>query len=318
MSLVSEIGEFGLIERLRALDVVQGIGDDCAVVAPPPDHDLVMTADALVEDVHFRHVWTGWRDLGYKSMAVNLSDIAAMGAAPLGILVTLGLRSDTESTSVLELYEGAAEALRPLGAVIVGGDMVASPTATVVSVTAYGSLPRGTAATRAGALAGDAVWVTGSLGDSAGGLRLLRGGTGDFPELVTRHNRPTPRVLEARQLIRTGAVHAMMDVSDGLAGDLGHLCRMSGLGATIDEPALPYSAELRAASKHFDWDPLALALHGGEDYELLFTTHPSLAPPSLDGCRVTRVAVMEPAPGLRLRRRDGTVVSLDARGFQHF
>ena len=171
---------------------------------------------------------------------------------------------------------------------------------------------------RGGALAGDAVWVTGRLGDSAGGLRLLRNGADDFPELVTRHNRPTPRVAEARQLMRTGAVHAMMDVSDGLAGDLGHLCRVSGLGATIDESALPFSAELRAASKQFGWDPLALALHGGEDYELLFTTSPSIGPPTADGCRVTRVAMMEPASGLRLRRRDGTVVSLDARGFQHF
>lgn len=317
MQRVADIGEFGLIARLRALDVVRGIGDDCAVVTPPEGHNLVMTADALIEDVHFRHAWTSWHDLGYKAMAVNLSDIAAMGAAPLGALVTLGLRADAAADDVLAFYEGAAEALVPCGAFIVGGDIVSSPTATAISVTAYGSVSRGRAALRGGARAGDGIWVTGTLGDSAAGLRLLQAGNSDFPSLILRHNRPSARVDAGISLAGSGTLHAMMDISDGLAGDLGHLCRESGVGATLDQSALPVSEELRRAARALRWDPLDLVLHGGEDYELLLTLPPDVAPPDL-GVRVTRIGAIEAEPGLRLRRADGGVVPLEARAFQHF
>lgn len=317
MPRVSDIGEFGLIERLKALDVVRGIGDDCAVITPPDGRDLVMSADALIEDVHFRHKWTSWRDLGYKSMAVNLSDIAAMGATPHGALVTLGLRADTDADDVMAFYDGAAEVLIPLGAAIVGGDIVASPTATSISVTAYGSIAHGAAALRSGARVGDGVWVTGTLGDSAAGLLLLDGGHADFPALVSRHSRPSSRVEAASSLIVTCAVHAMMDISDGLAGDVGHLCRESGLGVVIDETALPISDDLRAACVRFGWSVQALAIYGGEDYELLFTLASSADPPMI-GVPVTRIGVVQAEPGVRLRDADGSVTPVTTRAFQHF
>jgi thiamine-monophosphate kinase len=317
MQPVSDIGEFGLIARLRNLDVVRGIGDDCAVVAPPAGRDLVMTADALVEGVHFRHEWTSWRDLGFKSMAVNLSDLAAMGAAPLGVLVCLGLRADAATASVMDFYEGAAELLAQHGVSVVGGDIVASPTATMVSVTAYGHVAAGEALRRRGARPGDAIWVTGTLGDSAAGLRLLREGGGDFPALVHRHTRPIPRIREGAALAASGGVHAMMDISDGLAGDLGHLCEESEVGALIDAAALPIGADVREAAAQYGWDPLDLALHGGEDYELLFATAPGRDAPSA-GCAVTRIGIIESRPGLRIGDDGGRVTPLEARAFRHF
>jgi thiamine-monophosphate kinase len=218
---------------------------------------------------------------------------------------------------VLDFYHGAGDLLDESGAGIVGGDIVASPTATMVSVTAYGAVAAGAALRRAGARPGDAIWVTGSLGDSAAGLRLLLAGAPDFPALVHRHTRPVPRIREAAALAAGGAVHAMMDISDGLAGDLGHLCDESGTGALLDRAALPLSTDLRAAAARHGWDPMDLALHGGEDYELLFTTEPDWDARAA-GCPLTRIGVMESEPGLRIRDGEGRVTPLEAKAFRHF
>lgn len=326
--LVSELGEFGLIERLRKMDVVRGIGDDCAVQASPPGMDLVMTADALIEDVHFRWDWITPEELGHKSIAVNLSDIAAMGALPAGVLLTLGLRADTTVDDIECFYRGAADVLQAhgLGAAVWGGDIVASPRATAISVTAFGYVEAGRALRRSGAKAGDEIWVTGALGDSAAGLRLLMEGAGaEAPRLVSAHNTPSPRVWQARAALESGAVHAMMDISDGLAGDLGHLIRESGVGAALEAAALPLSPEMRAACARHGWEPLGLALHGGEDYELLMAvalgsghTVRAAVEAAAGHVPLTRVGTITAGGGITLRRPDGYEEPLQAKAFQHF
>jgi thiamine-monophosphate kinase len=322
--LVSDLGEFGLIERLREMEIVRGIGDDCAVMSPPDGFDLVMTADALIENVHFKHEWTDWGRLGWKSIAVNLSDIAAMAAAPAGFLITLGLRSDTTVEDVVEFYDGASGLLGLYRSPIVGGDIV-SAEHTSISVTAFGYVERGKAVTRSGAKPGDDLWVTNTLGDAEAGLRLLQAGQAKAcPAFYSRHTRPVPWLPTSWLVAQAGIAHAMIDVSDGLAGDLGHICEESGVGAVIEETALPTAPELAQLAPVMGWDPLDLALHGGEDYQLLIAAEPGherlmaaiqeeVSPPTL-----TRIGHIVEGSGITLVRRDGSSIALKPRAFQHF
>lgn len=323
---VRDIGEFGLIDRIGRNPAVRGIGDDAAVLTPPPGHDLVVTADALIEGVHFRLDWTPWRDLGWKAMAVNVSDLAAMGARPAGLLVTLGLKPDACVEDIEAFYAGAAELVDAFGGFIAGGDIVAAPSATAISVTAFGWVETGRAVARSGMRPGDELWVTGTLGDSAGGLRALEGSLRgpDCGALVVRHNRPTPRVWEAEAAVGTGAVRAMIDLSDGLAGDLGHMCRASGCGAGLDAAAIPISGNLREAAAACEWDCLDLALRGGEDYELLMAVTPGegdavrAAVGMAAGTSLTRVGSVVSGTGITLTHSDGRAEPLAPQAFRHF
>lgn len=329
MPLLSEIGEFGLIDRLRALDIVQGIGDDAAVLTPPPAHDLLVTTDALVEGVHFSFDWLSWNTLGWKSAAVNLSDLAAMGAVPAGMVLSLGFRENTTMDDVLAFYEGISDLLKAANITcpVVGGDITASPNGTTISVTAFGYTPSGQALRRCGAIPGDDVWASGTIGDSAAGLRLLQsmdfGKDDDLPSVLRKHLYPVPRVNEARAGAETGAIHAMIDLSDGLAGDLGHILEESRVGAVIEETLLPLSEDMRAVCGDYCWDPLDLALHGGEDYELLFTADPSRRL-ELQGIfdrlhtPITRIGAITDAPGLFFHRLGGVMEPLEPRAYQHF
>ena len=269
-SLVAQPGRPGFRLRLS-------IGDDAAVWDSPAGTS-VLTSDAMVEDVHFGLGHIGWRDLGWKSIAINLSDIAAMGCEPLYSVVTLGLRGDLPVAGLVEMYRGMVEASRQHGGAIVGGDTVRSPVVFVmVTMTGVAHGPPGAGngegplLTRGAARPGDSVAVTGSLGCSGGGLRALSHklsldqDTSDH--LMAAHHRPTPRVTEGRLLVLNG-VAAAIDVSDGLVDDLGKLCKASEVGARIHSDRLPVDEYLRRAYPD-DW--LSLALSGGEDYELLFT-----------------------------------------------
>jgi thiamine-monophosphate kinase len=276
---VRNLGEFGLIARLQAhLDarlaaspsgrpaLALGIGDDAAVWSPLGQARQVVTTDALVQDVHFKLSTTSWRDLGWKSLAVNVSDLAAMGAAPRYALVTLGLPGDTSLSDVLELYEGMIDLAGRFELLIIGGDVVASP-ALLLSVTALGEAT-GDLLRRDAGRPGDLLAVTGTLGASAGGLRLLeagrRPGQGSS-RLFEAHLRPWPRVAEGAALVRAG-LRCGMDVSDGLVGDTTHICEQSSLGALIEVDRVPVDPALRA---EFGAEALQMAIAGGEDYELL-------------------------------------------------
>jgi thiamine-monophosphate kinase len=275
MSL-SELGEFGLIDRLRALtgEPPEGelwIGDDTAVLRAPGG-TLLFTADLLVEGVHFDLAWTAPEDLGWKAIAVNASDVAAMGGTPRRALVSLGVRPGTEPGFLEALYRGMRACCDRFGLAVAGGD-VSRASELVVSVAMLGNPAGRRVFERRGAAPGDTVCVTGTLGAAAAGLALLRAGRPARPDLAAAHCRPVPRVREA-EVLRRHLPSAMIDVSDGLASDLGHLCAASGVGAQIGAERLP-AVDLTGAG--LDADPLALALTGGEDYELCFTIPPDRA-----------------------------------------
>ncbi len=286
---VSELGEFGLIERIKdeigaqdkartilgpRSNLLIGVGDDAALWQSPAAAHLA-TTDTLVAGVHFPHEGISWEDLGWKAMAANVSDIAAMGGTPEYALVTLGLPDDFEVDDVVSLYRGMTAVGREYGAVIAGGDMVRSPEV-MITVALTG---RATESQRGEAIvlrrnaghAGDLIAVTGSLGNAAGGLRLImenKSAEAQAAEFLRRAQlRPQPRVELGQALLRTG-IRCAIDISDGLAQDLRHICQASGLGAIVRTAEIPVSQYL---SRTFPEDALAMAVGGGEDYELLFT-----------------------------------------------
>jgi thiamine-monophosphate kinase len=354
---LGDLGEFGLIERIAQLvggpgsgprpeagRVTLGIGDDAALLEVPPERQLVATVDTLVEEVHFRRDWTGPEDLGWKSLAVNVSDVAAMGAEPLAAFLSLALPENTEIAWIEAFIRGLEACACDYACVIAGGDTVRSPLPLAITVTLLGTVERGRGLLRSGARVGDALCVTGTLGDSAAGLALLQKGVGcsvsgvrsdsvpnthhrtpntvDFAPLLAAHHRPRPRLEAARALAASGGVTAMMDLSDGLASDIRHLATRSDVGVRIQREALPISDAARAASSEIGVDPTDWALHGGEDYELLFTLPLSAVEPAREllsarGAPMTVVGEIV-SEGLRLVEVDGRQVALEPAGFAHF
>jgi thiamine-monophosphate kinase len=281
---VSEIGEFGLIERLSKMaqqtadkhqdawkQLVVGIGDDAAAYFANNEIQLA-TVDSLVQDVHFSLSYMTWQELGWKSIAVNLSDIAAMGGFPRYALVSLGLPGNTEVENVIDLYRGMFDIAGKFGAAIVGGDTVSSPFV-FISVTVIGSagVKNRKMLKRSAAKPGDKIAVTNSLGASAGGLEMLKNNLTFKPKLSKQlrqaHLTPNPRVSEGQLLVEKG-VKCGMDISDGLISDLTHICQESKVGAQINVDLVPVAPAVKAC---FGQRALELALTGGEDYELLFT-----------------------------------------------
>jgi thiamine-monophosphate kinase len=317
--------EFRLIDRIRdrtALareDVRLGIGDDAAVLAVPAGQHLAVAIDTLVEGVHFPH-GTAPRDIGWKALAVNLSDLAAMGATPAWALLALTLPQG-DASFVDDLAEGFAQLAREHGVSLVGGDTTRGPFC--LSVAVHGFVPPGQALTRSGAGVGDAVFVTGALGTAAGGLRLAQGRVPFDPRnelhrsLRKRLDRPTPRV-------RTGVAlrahaSACIDVSDGLLADLGHICAASGVGAELDLDALPLSPALPSVFGHAAARELALS--GGDDYELCFTV-PTASIGAMQaalaavGSHATRIGVIVEGQGVRAI--GGAPLAATRGGWDHF
>lgn len=311
-------GEFDLIARIRARagtrgDVVLGIGDDAALLAPPPGRHLVVTADALNDGVHFPH-GTLPADLGWKALAVNLSDLASMGAEPAWCTLSLSL-PQSDAAWIDGFLDGFLALAREHGIVLVGGDTTRGPLS--VSVTAMGFVDAGRALRRDGARVGDDVWVTGTLGDAAGALALLERDL--VGVLRLRLDRPTPRVEAGRALV--GIATACVDVSDGLLADLGHIVSRSGVAAQVDVGALPVSEALRAS---FDEATrLAMQAGGGDDYELCFTAPPE-ARAGIDavslqfGLRITRIGRIMAGEGVHPADADCQPWSPPRRGYDHF
>jgi len=311
-------GEFDLIARIRARagtrdDVVLGIGDDAALLAPPPGRQLVVTADTLNDGVHFPH-GTSPADLGWKALAVNLSDLASMGAEPAWCTLSLSL-PQSDAAWIDGFLDGFLALAREHGIVLVGGDTTRGPLS--VSVTAMGFVDAGRALRRDGARVGDDVWVTGTLGDAAGALALLE--RDPVGVLRLRLDRPTPRVRAGLELL--GLANACVDVSDGLLADLGHIASRSGVAAQVDVGALPASEALRAAFD--DATRLAMQAGGGDDYELCFTA-PLEARARIDalssqlGLRITRIGRIMAGEGVHPVDADGQPWSPPRRGYDHF
>ncbi|MDZ4858164.1 MAG: thiamine-phosphate kinase [Candidatus Hydrogenedentes bacterium] len=272
MRTLRELGEFGLIDRLeRFLPtsplVVEGIGDDCAVLRVG-DRLLLASTDLFVEGTHFRRDWSTPEDIGWKAAAASLSDIAAMGGAPQFCLTSIACPADTPSALIEEIYQGISSAVSRFGAVIVGGDTTSAASGIMLDVIVLGEAPGKSYVPRHGAELGDAIVVTGRCGMSAAGLHALRH-RHDAPELITAHQRPAPRISEGQWLSRRG-VHAMIDISDGVLQDLGHIAAFSYLGIDINLAGIPIAEPLREYCEQHGLNAQQLYLNGGEDYELAF------------------------------------------------
>ena len=338
--LVRELGEFELIDalasaiadrnqqRIKSLDergfqMLRAIGDDAAAWSSPSGV-RVFTADTMVEGVHFDLRYTGWRDLGWKALATNISDVAAMGCAPTYATVTLGLRGDLPVGGLVEMYKGMMDLTETCGGAVVGGDIVKSPVF-FISVALEGAALRGTPEQlmlRDRAKPGDLIAVTGTLGSSGGGLKLLAEGAGvtelnAAAFLKNAHNRPVPRVSEGETLAELG-VRCAMDISDGLWDDLGKLCRASSVGAQVLSSHIPVDHRLQAV---FPKEWLALAIGGGEDYELLFTAHTeviSRAATTISTPITVIGRVLEVGQGITVLDESGNVLEVGAGGWDHF
>ena len=341
--LAKDIGELELIETLSQTLDLEGtpsfdhtgglrhrlrlsIGDDAAAWDGPAGA-LVLTTDAMVEGVHFIPGAISWSDLGWKSLAVNLSDVAAMGCRPLSAVVAMGLSGEQPVDGLVEMYRGMMDVCREHGGTVAGGDIVRSPTfflaVTVVGVAADDGETPGEVRpllTRQSASVGDMVAVTGNLGCSAGGLQITRGGLDLDAEtdahLRNAHNRPTPRVAEGLLLVRHGVATAI-DISDGLIDDLEKLCKASGVGARVHTDRVPVDEYLRRAFAD-EW--LALALSGGEDYELLFTAPLSTIQQiasNLDLPVTVIGEIVDATHGVTVLDETGTPASIERAGWDH-
>jgi thiamine-monophosphate kinase len=332
---IDQLGEFALIERIRRIlpatgeDVLVGIGDDVAVLRGEGDRVLLATCDVQVEGIHFIKGATKPRDLGRKALAINLSDIASAAGRPRFALVSLGLPRGLEANFVDELYEGLREEALLFGVDVIGGNISGTRGGMFIDIFLLGEGERSELALRSGAKVGQSILVTGSLGDAAAGVALLLEpslSTGpDYARMATsRRDLPTPRIREGRLLGATRLVGGMTDISDGLAGDLGHICEMSGVGARIFASALPVTQENRALALRFKGDEWHFALHGGEDYELLFTLPAADADRVADSIRretgtpVSIIGEVLPAArGAELELPDGGILPLGKLGWDH-
>jgi thiamine-monophosphate kinase len=330
---IKALGEFGLIARLTAglstrPDVLVGVGDDCAVLDLGGDQVLLATCDALLDGEHFLRRVATPEQIGRRALAVNLSDIASMGGWPRFALVSLLLPADLPTAFMDGVYRGLRAEAEQYGAVIVGGNITGSATFGI-DITLLGQARRGQALLRGGAQPGDALLMTGTLGEARAGVHLLLHPEIDAPAPVAARLKaaqltPVPRVPEGRLLATSGAVTAMLDISDGLAADLGHLCEQSGVGARLDASALPIPDAVQDAAQLAEQSALEWALFGGEDYQLLFTAPPVAVPRLIEtlwiavGTPISVIGeILSSEAGLTLRAQDGSIRPLPPRGWDH-
>ena len=277
---LSEIGEFGFIDRLsekfQNIPIAHsvGIGDDCAIIPCDENNDYVITTDLLVEDIHFVRSKISPFDLGYKTLAVNLSDVAAMGAKPIGSFLSIAIPPTIEVEYLDKLIEGYHHLSEKYNVALLGGDTTRAQNSLILNVTVIGIIEKNKARLRSMAQEDDIVCVTGFLGNSAGGLKIILEDlpiteTSDY--LVRCHNCPQPAVSEGMWLAQQKGVNAMMDISDGIASDLKHILKASKKSAIIELDKLPISPQLQEISNLYNFDAVELATSGGEDYRLLLT-----------------------------------------------
>lgn len=326
------MGELSLIESIRKLigepgpGTRIGPGDDGAVLEPPSGLSI-LTCDAFVEGVHFRRDYASLRDIGFKCVVANQSDVAAMGGFPAQAVVSVCVPPEMSESDVLALYEGMIDATRDFGGEIVGGDVVASMSGLALSVAMLGVVGADRVVSRRGAVPGDAIVVTGELGGSDAGLLALREGLsveGEVARAVRRHLRPTPRMAEAQALLDVATPHAMIDVSDGATTDLHHLADESGVGVLVREEWLPLPESAVVVAGRLGRDPYELALASGEEFEILAALPASEVERSVEhvaavtGTRLTMIGeIVDGSEGRTLAGRDGETRPLARTGYEH-
>jgi len=335
---ISEIGEFGLINRIskdtiiNPKNILLGIGDDCAAYYASPDKIVLATCDMLVENIHFTLSTCSPRQLGRKAMAVNISDIASMGGIPCQALLSLGTASSTSVEFIDQLADGMKEEAKLFEVNIVGGDTVRSPLGLVINITLIGEVEPDLIVKRSTAKPGDLIMVTGELGGSAAGLILLleEKKYSSVPlniaeEVKSAHLSPVPRIKEGRIIARERLANSMIDISDGLASDLTQICGASAVGAKVYASKIPILSAAKEVGGLIKRSPLDLALYGGEDYELLFTVSPKKADDVIKllkkelGTRVSVIGeIKEEQEGIKLEDLQGKVSDLQPKGYNHF
>ena len=335
---LADIGEFGLIHRIDELlrkegvhtpGVTLGIGDDTASFRAHSGHELLVTCDCMVEGRHFLSEHINPLDLGRRAMALNISDIGAMGGRPLYALVSLGLRADTPAADVEAMYRGFVAELNPFGASIIGGNLTKSGDGMFIDITLIGEAEEGKTVRRSTARTGDAILVTGYPGHASAGLQMLLHtespeGLHDHP-LVRAYNRPSHRAREGEAIAHSGYATAMIDTSDGFLGDLGHICQESGVGATLVQKRLPISDDLRKAALKEGRDPYDLVLQDSDDYELIITCSPEYvdrirsAVAAISNVTVTEVGrITDAIGGIKMILPDGDQRAITPDGWDHF
>jgi thiamine-monophosphate kinase len=324
MPSLNETGEFGLIDRIAALhstsagDLLHGIGGDCAVVRVADAIQLIST-DASVEGVHFRRDWSSPYDIGWKATASALSDIAGMGGEARFVLTSLAIPESEDTDLLLTVAEGIRDAAQSVGAVVIGGDTTRSPNGLVIDVTVIGEAVDGNYHLRSGAHSGDMLLITGTPGRSRAGLLALQNGL-DAPELVRTHLHPEPRIEHGRWFVENPHVHAMMDVSDGIAQDAGHLARAAKLGVGMTSASVAIDPELLPVCLDLGLSMQDLVFAGGEDYELAVAVDPKHSLDIIDAFRrdfdMPIYAIGTFSDKFEGVKIDGE--SVDALGFDHF
>jgi len=309
-----------LISRIRSRatrrrGIAAGIGDDCAILQIPAGHQALVTTDFSLEGIHFRREWHPPEVVGHRCLTRGLSDIAAMGGTPVAAFLSLALPQNLRQPWVDQFMKGLLRLADRFNVTLAGGDTAQSPGGILADIVVIGSVPKGKATRRSGARPGDRIYVTGALGGAAAALKSLFAGRkprqADFP----RHFYPVPRIEVGRFLLEKGLASAMIDLSDGLSTDVGHICAESGVGAEIQAPAIPRA---RVGKPAREVDP-QFALHGGDDYELLFTAPRSKrVPPRIAGVDVTQIGHVTRRKHLILMNDQGVESELRPQGWEHF
>jgi len=335
---LADIGEFGLIDRIDKLlkkegarlpEDTSGIGDDCASFQSRAGYELLVTCDSIVEGRHYLPRFISPIDLGRRAMDLNISDIGAMGGHTLYALVSLGLRADTPVKDVEAMYLGFISELNPFDAAIIGGNLTKSEVANFIDITLIGEIESGKSVRRSTAKPGNTILVTGYPGEAAAGLQILLKARPDDEvtdhPLVQAYNTPFHRAREGEAVAGSGLATAMIDTSDGLLGDLAHICDESGVGARLIQENLPISSALREAAEQMKHKPLDFVLQDSDDYELIITCPPehvggicSLVT-SLNNIPVTEIGtITEKTDGIKLISYDGIPRDITPSGWDHF
>jgi thiamine-monophosphate kinase len=314
------LAEKALISRIRRSavrrgGVATGIGDDCAVLRIPSGHEVLVTTDFTIEDVHFRRDWHNPEVVGIRCLTRGLSDIAAMGAEPVAVFLSLALPRKLSQSWVNQFMKGLLGLARMFKVTLAGGDTSESPHGVLADIVVVGSAPKGKAVLRSGAKAGDRIYVTGKLGGASAALAELMAGRKVQPQDFPRHFHPVPRIKIGRFLRERGLASAIIDLSDGLSTDLGHICEESGVGAEIREAVIPRAV----FGKKDTAVSLNHALHGGDDYELLFTARRGKRVPNrIAGVPVTLIGHITRRQRVILMSQNGVGSDLRPHGWQHF
>ncbi len=328
---LKELGEFRFINRItegclvRTEGVIKAIGDDCCVFRAPENQVVLLTTDMLVEDIHFLRDSITPHELGRKSMAVNISDIAAMGGLPGEAVVSIAIPPTLDVEYLDDLYEGMKAMAREFSVNLLGGDTTSSPRHLVINIALVGWAAEDEVLYRSGAKEGDVVFLTGEVGSSAAGLDLILTGKkfGRKDDLLQAHVNPTPQIREGRIIAQLKVANSLIDVSDGVASDLGHICEESNVGAVLEESSIPVTETFRKYCGESGVECEKLMLHVGEDYVLLGTV-PATSAGKLknalesSGCRYYPIGTIVKGEGILLKGADGRTRRIAASGFDHF